>query len=283
MLISQTVDQLRILQPELIFFDIDGTLLNTHGQYSIELKEQLHRLAAQGVKLAIASGRPAFAAQFLFDDLPVLDAGLFCTGAEIYDPKQKKHLKLHALHPTTVDNLSDAVKDKAFYCEIYTPEFYSVYQARQPITELHSSHLRVQPRHTVEELFDMDVPITKLLLGGEESRCANQFYELQQAFPELEFAFAHFLACPDWLFASVISNQADKNRGFDYLLQFHQVDKRQVIAFGDSYSDRTFLRKAGLGVAMGNAKDTLKIDADLVTLSADDNGVAQVLQHLNRK
>lgn len=266
--------------PKLIFFDIDGTLLDSHGQYSSRLASQLWRLKKQGVKLAIASGRPAIAAQFLFDDLPCVDAGLFCTGAELYDPSLEKHLQIHALENNDLCALLNDVKAHGLYCECYTPEYYAV-ESVVALTQVHSQHLRVSPRiMRFDSLLSQAVPLTKLLLGVEEAKQGNFLRALETNYPQLDFAFAHFLAYPGWLFASVVSGKADKHRAFDYLLNYHQVSANEVMAFGDSHSDSIFLERAGMGVAMGNALAEIQAGANITTLHCDEDGVAAVLQQL---
>ena len=52
-----------------------------------------------------------------------------------------------------------------------------------------------------------------------------------------------------------------------------------TIAFGDGGNDVTILRQAGIGVAMDNATDDVKANADYVTTSVDDDGIANALQH----
>ncbi len=269
--------QLKNTRPALIFFDIDGTLLNTQGQYSPELKIQLQRLHDQGIKLAIASGRPAIATQFLFDDLPLTDAGLFCTGAEVYHPKEQRHLYHHSLDQVSVNKLYKSIKAQDLYCEFYTLDYYAT-EHTGDISQVHSEHLRVTPRQmTGLNFLKQELPITKLLLGENKKTQAGKLEALAAEFPQLEFAFAHFLARPDWLFASVVSKAADKRQGFQALIDYHQVTADQVMTFGDSHSDIVFLQHAGLGVAMGNASDDIKRQADFVTLSADENGVAAAL------
>ena len=46
------------------------------------------------------------------------------------------------------------------------------------------------------------------------------------------------------------------------------------MSFGDGENDIPMIKAAGLGVAMGNALDTVKAVADTVTLTNDENGVA---------
>lgn len=272
--------QLKQFSPELIFFDIDGTLLNTQGDYSPLLKQQLERLSASGVKLAIASGRPAIAAQFLFDELPLTDAGLFCTGAELYNPKQEQHLQTHFLDAELVSCLYQEVEKQALYCEFYTTDFYTAGK-HNDIAAIHSRHLRVQPKQLKPaDVLAQNLPITKLLLGSNSLHAKSTLESLASRFPQCDFAFAHFLARPDWVFASVISRTADKKTGFKRLLEHHNVNAENVMAFGDSHSDMIFLQQAGLGIAMANAAESVKSTADIITLSADDNGVAEALKYL---
>jgi len=268
--------------PSLIFFDVDGTLLDTEGNYSQRLERELKRLSGLGVKLAIASGRPAIAAQFLFDNLPLTDAGLFCTGAEIYHPKQKQHIQTHCLRAEDVECLYERIKQQKLYCEFYTCDFYTAGN-NNDIASIHSQHLRVKPKIISEQdLFKQNIPITKLLLGVNNDTHKGVLENLAVDFPCLEFAFAHFLARPDWYFASVVSPLANKEKGFNQLLQYHKVSADQVMAFGDSQSDSVFIQKAGMGVAMGNARKSLKSLANVTTLSADEDGVAYLLSKILR-
>lgn len=269
--------QFKDFKPSLIFFDIDGTLLDTQGNYSPTLQQQLQRLKNQGVKLAIASGRPAIAAQFLFDELAINDAGLFCTGAELYNPKKQEHLQLHCLAVDELKFLYERIRFHKLYCEFYSSRFYTAGN-NSDISSIHSQHLRVSPQDMApKQILEGDFPLIKLLLGTNNKKAANELELLALEFPQFEFAFAHFLARPDWVFASVVSRAANKEMGFKQLLDYHQVNAKEVMAFGDSHSDMVFLEHAGLGVAMGNAGDKVKAVADMVTLSADDDGVAKIL------
>jgi hydroxymethylpyrimidine pyrophosphatase-like HAD family hydrolase len=53
------------------------------------------------------------------------------------------------------------------------------------------------------------------------------------------------------------------------------------MAFGDGGNDLTIIKKAGIGVAMGNAGDELKRAADYVTSSVDDDGILNALKHFD--
>ena len=55
------------------------------------------------------------------------------------------------------------------------------------------------------------------------------------------------------------------------------IRREEMIAVGDGFNDLSMIEYAGLGVAMGNAPDAIKLKADYVTFSNDEDGVAHVL------
>ena len=57
------------------------------------------------------------------------------------------------------------------------------------------------------------------------------------------------------------------------------IDPRHTMAFGDGGNDTSMVRAAGIGVAMGNALDSLKKEADFVTTSVDEDGILNALRH----
>ena len=58
------------------------------------------------------------------------------------------------------------------------------------------------------------------------------------------------------------------------------IAAEEVVAIGDNHNDIGMLRFAGLGVAMGNAHDEVKAEADYVTLSNAEDGVAAVIEDI---
>jgi len=62
-----------------------------------------------------------------------------------------------------------------------------------------------------------------------------------------------------------------------YLLAF-TIFALVLIAVGDSYNDLEMIQFAGLGVAMGNAREAVKNCADYVTKSNNEDGIAHMLE-----
>jgi hydroxymethylpyrimidine pyrophosphatase-like HAD family hydrolase len=63
------------------------------------------------------------------------------------------------------------------------------------------------------------------------------------------------------------------------LLEFFGLKPEEAIAFGDGGNDIPMIKAAGIGVAMGNATDIVKAEADYVADTVDNHGVISTLEH----
>lgn len=71
---------------------------------------------------------------------------------------------------------------------------------------------------------------------------------------------------------------AHKGRGLEVVCRLLQIPVECTMALGDSGNDIAMLRRAGLGVAMGNAPDFVKEAADIVTECYDEDGAAKAIR-----
>ena len=62
------------------------------------------------------------------------------------------------------------------------------------------------------------------------------------------------------------------------IAKYYGIDQADIIAFGDELNDETMIEVAGTGVAMGNAVEKIKEIADYITLSNDEDGIADYLE-----
>ena len=56
------------------------------------------------------------------------------------------------------------------------------------------------------------------------------------------------------------------------------IEIKDIISFGDSINDIEMIENAGVSVAMGNAIDELKKEADYVTTSHNEDGIIKFLE-----
>ena len=82
-------------------------------------------------------------------------------------------------------------------------------------------------------------------------------------------------------FVDIISPGGGKDQGMDAILDFFGISLEDTMAFGDGENDIPMLVKAGVGVAVANAKDNVKAAADYIAPSVDEDGVAEALRHFS--
>ena len=105
--------------------------------------------------------------------------------------------------------------------------------------------------------------------------------ELEALEPYLSCKYFHeaqiFHSEPWYL--EVAPKQVDKAYGLKYLLRHLNIPKEEMVCCGDSYNDIRMLQYAGVGVAMANAPENVKLFADYVTERDNDHlGVAEVVE-----
>ncbi len=77
----------------------------------------------------------------------------------------------------------------------------------------------------------------------------------------------------------IISRSGGKAAGLELFLDKYGLRRGETMAFGDGENDIDMIRYAGIGVAMGNALETVKSAADFVTTHIDEDGIANALKH----
>ena len=80
-------------------------------------------------------------------------------------------------------------------------------------------------------------------------------------------------------FIEVMARGVSKGDAVAGLLERLGIGREDAIACGDGFNDLSMIRYAGVGVAMGNAQQAIKDEADVVTLSNDEDGLVPIIRH----
>ena len=81
-----------------------------------------------------------------------------------------------------------------------------------------------------------------------------------------------------------VSNEdSGKGRGILHLCELLGIDRARTMACGDEENDLDMIRRAAFGVAMANALDSVKREADFVTKSNEEDGVADAIEEFRRR
>lgn len=243
-----------------VFFDWDGTLSADGLHVSPENRNAIRRLQEKSHLAFLCTGRaysfiPEEALKFGFD-------GIVC-GAGCHIIIGDKTI-FHTFIP-------EPVVREVFLHFLKKPEGYCWLEGEDSMFLIRtepSSDSR-WPRLEKPEDFDRFVtghPITKLTLGEtleEDSKAL-----LAQ----------HFSLISQIGYHEAVLKGHNKATGIEKALNYFHLTQENSVGVGDSRNDLDMLRYTALGIVMGTAPEEVKKEADRITGSAEENGVAQALE-----
>ena len=95
--------------------------------------------------------------------------------------------------------------------------------------------------------------------------------ELREQFPNLEFHISNEHGI------DVNQKGGMKDIGVKEIVKYLSIDREDTIAIGDGNNDVSMIQFCGTGIAMGNAYESLKKAADIITDDIDNDGLYNVL------
>lgn len=262
---------------KIVFFDIDGTLINENNAMPESARQSLVLLRQKGILTGICTGRcPSELNEFLSTHKGLeFDVAVFANGALatyqgrtiVSQPLPKKEL-CELLTRAKQNNISYWTSgDKNW--------FYSVEDINSLSHILHEDELKRSDYYDPEYHMKNDVFMGEMLIDD------SQLLLFSDALNELEIV-------PGMLVGGRFGPMMDFWRKdinkatcvIECLKELH-IELEDVVAVGDSFNDIPILKSAGIGIAMGNSSDEVKQIADFVTKDIDDDGIYYALKTLN--
>ena len=265
----------------LLVVDIDGTISGRSNDISPLVLASLKAVQAQGIAVTIATGRMYSSAQrfhrLLNSKLPLIAY----QGAWIQDTGSDVLLQDWKLTPIQVTYLLDYFEQPHLRDRIDVHLYIGDRLHVRDITaqtENYSSRSGIKPVATGDLRSTLGTPPTKLLaLGPDASLIQTCLAELKTLTPPEPW----HLTTSSATFLEATHPQANKGEAVRYLAEdILGLQAHQVMTIGDNFNDLEMLQYAGIGVAMGDAPIRVKQQADWVTASAEEDGVAQILNTL---
>lgn len=269
-----------------IALDIDGTLTNDAKQIPARTKAVLLAAQAHGIRLILATGRPAAGtAQYVeelemaqhhglvvaFNGSQVID----CQTQQVIDDRAMSVAQSQAIltHVKQFDVIPMVALGQYLYVEdVYHNILHLANGDRNIIKyEARNDHLQLCEQPDLAAF--VTTPLNKILLAGQPDYLRVQAAAIAAPFVgELNAMFT-----ADFYF-EFTDRGVDKGTALARLLPKIGLMSSDVIAFGDDENDLAMLRYAGVGVAMANAKQSVREAADKVTATNNRDGIAVSLQ-----
>jgi len=263
---------------DLLVLDVDGTLHNSHREISDATKNALIEAQKRGKTIAIASGRSI--------------AGIRQTASAISLEEYGGYVI--AYNGTTVINCKtgECIYNQTLPADLIAPVYEEAAKLQVAIMAYRDSAKEiivaggvtdyvaadaaascVTIRETDQFVKELSFSINKIFVSGEPDKMKEVERILQRKFGSVLNVFRS-----DPYYVELLPKYTDKGVAVDKLVKYMDITKERVMCVGDSNNDLPMLRYAGMGVAMGNASDRIKEQADYVTDSNDDDGIVKVIE-----
>lgn len=262
------------MKPNIIFFDIDGTLLS-EKTYTVpeSAKHALKQAQKNGHLVFINTGRPITG---IDDCIKELNFDGYVCGCGTYIELNEMEL----FHKSLGIELSKQIVNKLREYNID-----AILEGKQgtyydnDINITSSEVLRIKKRHISVGIYkgqtfdDSDIDFDKIVIWTNP----NSNFEAFKKHYEHTFEFIH----RGEGFYELVPLGYSKASGIKYLMEHLDIPFENTYAIGDSTNDLSMLEYVRNSIAMGNSHPSLFDLVSFVTKDIEEDGVEYALQHYN--
>lgn len=261
----------------LVAVDMDGTLLKPDRSISDRTKTTIKKAAEMGVKIVLTTGRPIAGVKNYLEELELIGHEQYVIGLNgAVICKTSDYSVVSSSETITGRDLKyiyNKVKDLNTYVHAFTSHEDLVNEeSRFSEDEEKRLNLKVRVVDFLKDVSDDDVILKAVL---EEDK--HVLDRITSEVPEELFQEYCVIRSVDCML-EFMKKGCDKSVGLKKLAEHLEIRREEIISIGDAENDKEMIEYAGLGVAMGNARDDVKEMADFVTKSNEEDGVAYVIE-----
>jgi len=265
---------------KLIFIDVDGTLLTNKGLVPESAKLALQKAKAQGHKLFLSTGRALSELNETilcveFDGIIACGGNTVVLNDEIIFDQNLTQDQLKELYAYFQD------RNIPFYAEANSGLYASdglraflddiIEQARHDDEK--KAEVEGLMRFSSNISFDGDLyrdDINKISFVGS----VYPFEAMKLDFKDRYTMYENLTSIFGENSGEITIEGSNKVVGIQLILDKLHLDQSITVGIGDANNDIEMLRFVNLAIAMGNATEALKVEADVITKTAIDDGLA---------
>lgn len=249
---------------KLLLFDLDGTLLRSDKTISQTTLKALSECRGMGILIGVCTSRGEQNALSFVEKLkPDI---LIASGGALVKYNGKYIYKAEFSVEETRRMIAIAREVCGVDCEITIDTIDSHYW-NYKVDPKKQDHSWGDSIYT--DFNNFEESSLKMCVEIFEDSQAKQLQELLNACDCIRFS--------DGYWYKFTKKTATKERAIMEVCSFCGIRTEEIIAFGDDYADIGMLELCGKGIAMGNAINEVKENADCIIGSNDEDGIAEYL------
>lgn len=264
---------------KLLVLDVDGTLLNDEKEISKRTLAALLKVQQTGVRIVLASGRPTYGLMPLAKALELGNYGGYIVsynGCQIINATNGEVMFERRINPEMLPYIEKKAYKNNFTLLTYHDDtlITNVPSNEHVQNEARLNNLKVIEETEFSTAIDFNPCKVMLVSDDEEALVGLESHWKKRLDGVLEvFRSESF-------FLEVLPCRVDKSNTLAVLMEKLGVAREEVMAVGDGTADVSMLQLAGMGVAMGHSPASVKVCADAVTGTKEEDGLAQAVEQL---
>lgn len=269
---------------KLIVCDLDGTLLNDQKEVTKRTADTLKEAQENGCRICFASGRGEKMMSIYSDSIEGCDYIVSCNGAMARYLPENKILYVAALRDADVNAIMEYVFEHQLSFMMYTVDriFYSQFgremKKRVASYEKKAASLGYPVCLPAGPLGGSDwrsvklSQVVKIVIYEEDQAVMDQYVQfVNEKLPETG------CETTGYGLMGTFSKEVSKKYAVEHIKTHMGIKSDRVYVFGDYDNDLSMFECADHRIAMQNASESVKAAATFVTLSNNEDGVAEYI------
>jgi Cof subfamily protein (haloacid dehalogenase superfamily) len=256
----------------LVLADVDGTLVNEEKVLTKRAKNAVTELRRAGIPFAITSGRPPLGMAMLFNPLE-LDTPIAGFNGGLFVTRDLTILEQKTVPADVASQAVDLIRKHGLDAWVYRGNDWLITKADAPHVARESWTVKFEPKIVADVGEKLD-QVAKIVGVSDDydkvQRC--------EADAQISFGQRATAARSQPYYLDITNKEANKGAVVEYLSNHLNVPAGEIATIGDQPNDVLMFKRSGFSIAMGNASDEVKKQADATTDSFNDEGFARAME-----
>ena len=288
---------------KLVAIDLDGTMLDSYGMVTEETKKTIKKVEEQGVSVIIASGRPIDSIKSIANEIDSKKYFISGNGAIIYDMEKEEIIYEKCMPKEKVLEIIKICEENSIAYNVYTEKeilatalkYNVLYYNKENLKKEESKKTKIT---IVKDMYEYvknkeDANFLKITVCDETKSVFNSIIRKFKEIKDIEVLDVSHMSRKtirqgtedfsiEYYYTEISRANVDKWYAIEYLMENLNLKREKIMTIGDNINDKMMIENAGLGIAMEQSTPVIKIIADDVAPSNNDDGVAKILQKYYR-
>ncbi len=269
---------MRKINYKLIVSDFDGTLIDDNQKIPQKVRKAISEYVECGGVFAVCTGRMLCSILPRVRELGLKGLVIAQQGGVIADIESGRIIKCETIDCNSTAEICKEIENLGFHVNIYCgDDIYTSIPENNEYLKIYERIIGVKTKSVKGAVSDF---VSENGLSCEKAAClvseSDRVYLYDALSKKLGKKFD--VTCSAKVLVEVSPLTVTKGNALKYLCNQFKIPVSSSVACGDNLNDLSMIRAAGVGVAVGNATQELKTEADFIAVTNNSSAIAQIIK-----